>query len=63
MEGREVISGRELEPGLQPQPFCPVARIYSTSIGLKGPSQKDVIKHALERKMGGFDRKEGILKP
>lgn len=62
MEGREVISGRELEPGLQPQPSCPIARIYSMFIGLKGPSQKDVLKHALERKMGGSDRKEGILK-
>ena len=34
-------------------------------VGLKGANQKDVLKHQKrlkKKKMGGFDRKEGILK-
>lgn len=58
----EVRRGRESEPGLQPQPFWPVARIYSMSVGLKGSNQKDIRKHPEEIRMGGFDGKEGILK-
>lgn len=43
--GGEVRRGQEPEPGLQPQPFCPVSGIYPMSVGLKGSHQEDVITH------------------